>query len=85
MRPPVTEGQVIDYWIELTDANNVTGPGVGILEHHQARIVTALEKRAELSARLSDAMQGLTEARENQERLNKSLGEFIFAKPVTPP
>jgi hypothetical protein len=81
LRPAIREGQVIDYWIELIDANTVTGPGVTKLEHHQVRIVTPLEKRAELSARLSDAMQGLGETRENQERLNKSLGEFIFAKP----
>jgi hypothetical protein len=30
-------------------------------------------------------MQGLGETRENQERLNKSLGEFIFAKPAVTP
>jgi hypothetical protein len=85
MRPPVQESQVIDYWIELIDTNDVTGPGVAVLEHHQVRIVTPLEKRAELGARLSDAMQGLGETRENQGRLNESLGEFIFAKPGVEP
>jgi len=77
--------QVIDYWIELIDTNDVTGPGAAMLERHQVRIVTPLEKRAELGARLSDAMQGLGETRENQGRLNESLGEFIFAKPGVEP
>jgi hypothetical protein len=80
LQPPVGEGQVIDYWIEVADANDVTGPGLARLEHHQARIVSELEKRAELAARLSDAMQGLDETRRGQERASESLGEFIFEK-----
>jgi hypothetical protein len=85
LQPPVGEGQVIDYWIEIADANDVTGPGLARLEHHQARIVSELEKRAELAARLSDAMQGLDEARRGQERVSESLGEFIFEKPPGAP
>jgi hypothetical protein len=85
LQPPVGEGQVIDYWIEIADANDVTGPGLTRLEHHQARIVSELEKRAELAARLSDAMQGLDETRRGQERVSESLGEFIFEKPPGAP
>jgi len=74
-----------DSWLEISDANDVTGPGVTVLEHHQASIVTELEKRAELASRLSDAMEGLNTTRDAQERLNETLGEFIFEKPPGPP
>jgi hypothetical protein len=85
IQPPPVEGQVIDYWLEIADANDVTGPGVTVLDHHQATIVTELEKRAELASRLTDAMQGLNTTREAQERLNETLGEFIFEKPAAAP
>jgi hypothetical protein len=79
--PRVEVGSVIDYWFEVIDANNVTGPGIGFTEHHQARIVTDAEKRADLANRLSDAMQGLNGVRQGQEELNTKLGEIIFERP----
>jgi hypothetical protein len=85
LQPPPVEGQVIDYWLEIADANDVTGPGVTVMERHQASVVTELEKRAELASRLSDAMEGLNTTRDAQERLNESLGEFIFEKPPGAP
>ena len=79
--PRVEEGSVIDYWFEVIDANDVTGPGVGTVEHYQARIVSEAEKRADLANRLSDAMEGLNGVRQGQEELNNKLGEIIFEKP----
>ena len=79
--PHVEEGSVIDYWFEVLDANNVTGPGLGTIDHYQARIVSDAEKRADLANRLSDAMEGLNGVRQGQEELNTKLGEIIFEKP----
>ena len=79
--PHVEEGSVIDYWFEVSDANNVTGPGLGTIDHYQARIVSDAEKRADLANRLSDAMEGLSGVRQGQEELNAKLGEIIFEKP----
>ena len=76
--PHVEEGSVIDYWFEVSDANNVTGPGLGTIDHYQARIVSDAEKRADLANRLSDAMEGLNGVRQGQEELNAKLGEIIF-------
>ena len=70
-----------EYWFEVIDANDVTGPGVGTVEHYQARIVSEAEKRADLANRLSDAMEGLNGVRQGQEELNNKLGEIIFEKP----
>jgi len=79
--PHVEEGTVIDYWIEALDANDVNGPGVAKLDHYQARIVSDEEKRADLSNRLSDTMEGLNGVRQGQEDINRRLGEIIFEKP----
>ena len=80
--PHVEEGSVIDYWLEVLDANDVSGPGVGTLEHYQARIVSDAEKRADLANRLSDTMEGLNGVRQGQEEINRRLGEIIFEKPA---
>jgi len=82
IRPHVEEGTVIDYWLEVLDGNDVSGPGVGTLDHYQARIVSEAEKRADLSNRLSDTMEGLNGVRQGQEEINRRLGEIIFEKPV---
>jgi hypothetical protein len=85
VQPRVEEGSIIDYWFEVFDANNVTGPGVGRTEHYQARIVSPAEKRADLANRLSDAMEGLNGVKQGEEELNDHLGEIIFEKPTPKP
>ena len=79
--PHVEEGSVLDYWFEVLDANNVTGPGLGTLDHYQVRIVSEAEKRADLANQLSDTMEGLNGVRLGQEEVNAKLGEIIFEKP----
>ena len=83
--PHVEEGSVVDYWFEVLDANDVTGPGVGATEHMQARIVSEAEKRADLANRLSDTMEGLNGVKHGQEDVNQQLGELIFEKPAAKP
>ena len=83
--PHVEVGSVIDYWLEVRDANDVSGPGIAFLEHFQGRIVSEAEKRADLANRLNDTMTGLNGVREGQEEINRRLGEIIFAKPPDQP
>jgi len=83
--PHVEEGRVIDYWFEVLDANDVTGPGIGTTEHMQARIVSESEKRTDLANRLSDAMEGLNGVKQGEEELNQRLGDIIFEKPAAKP
>lgn len=85
LAPPIAEGDVIDFWFEARDANNVTGPGVTILpEHYQARVVSEADKRADLANRFSDTLQGLNDVRQGQEDLAKRLGDLIHEKPAQP-
>ena len=83
LQPPASESQVIDYWLEALDGNEPAG--AGSTEHYQARIVSELEKRADLANRLSDTIEGLNEVRQRQEDVNAKLGEIIFEKPSGSP
>lgn len=81
IQPALKEGDALDYWFEVVDGNNVTGPGVTVQpEHYQARVVSDEEKRADLAARLSDTLRGLNDLRHNQDDLAKRLGEIIREK-----
>jgi len=83
--PVPVENDTIDFWIEVRDANDVTGPGVTVMpEHWQARIVSNEEKRAELANRLNDTLQGLDAVRRSQEDLATRLGDLIREKPAAP-
>jgi hypothetical protein len=78
--PVLSEGSVIEYWIEAEDANNATGPGIGSTEHQLAKIVSESEKRADLLNRAGDYLGSISDVVADQERLNKSLGLIIRAK-----
>jgi len=79
--PPPVEGDVIEFWIAVEDANTSTGPGIGESEHHVLRVVSTVEKRAELLGRMGDTLGGLQDIASEQERVTESLGTMIFAKP----
>jgi len=82
IQPPITEGTTLEYWMEAEDANNVTGPGVSDSEHHTIKIVSVIEKKAEVFNRLMDSLSTITDISHNQEKINKDLGEVIQGKPA---
>jgi len=78
--PGLGEGSVIEYWIEVDDNNNATGPGIGSTEHQLAKVVSESEKRADLLNRAGDYLGSISDVAADQERLNKALGATIRAK-----
>jgi hypothetical protein len=74
-------GGVLEYWMEAVDANNVTGPGRGLTDHEEIKIVTEAEKRTELTGRMNDALGSLDEVSQSEDELSKKLGGQIFQKP----
>jgi hypothetical protein len=82
--PPLSVGNVIEFWIAVADTNDVTGPGVGTTEHYQTKIVSADEKRLDLANRIQDTITAVKEVTGSEEQLNKTLGEGISAKPKEP-
>lgn len=79
-QPPLSEGSLIEYWIEAEDNNDVTGPGIGRSEHQIARIVSENDKRADLLNRAGDSMGVLGDVAADQEKLNRNLGTLILEK-----
>jgi hypothetical protein len=76
--PPI--GSVVEYWLEVHDANNVTGPGKATSDRYRARIVTELEKRTDLMNRLNDQLGTIDYVTQDQEKLNENLGALILEK-----
>jgi hypothetical protein len=74
IKPPVTEGMTIEYWMEAEDANNVTGPGVGESEHHVIKVVSEAEKKAEIMNRMDDYLSVVKELQDHQDKINHDLG-----------
>jgi hypothetical protein len=79
-RPPLSEGSSIEYWIEVEDNNDVTGPGVTATEHQLAKIVSEAEKRADLLNRAGDTLGSISDVAIDQEKLNRTLGAIIREK-----
>jgi len=85
IQPAVHEGISLEYWIEAQDANNVTGPGITESEHHVLKIVTPMEKLAEINARLLDKLSGIQDATDQQTKLNTQLGNAIQGRTAPTP
>lgn len=76
----LSEGSAIEYWIEVEDNNNVTGPGIGATDHQLIKVVSEAEKRADLLNRAGDYLGSITDVVNDQEKLNRNLGLIIKAK-----
>jgi hypothetical protein len=74
---PTLEGSTIEYWLEATDNNDVSGPGKGTSEHFSARVVSEAEKKAEILARIGASIQDVQRGVEDEEDLRKKLGDLI--------
>jgi hypothetical protein len=77
LKPALPEGCTIEYWLEVQDNNDVTGPGVASSDHFLAKVVSESEKRADLMSRLGEYLGTLTDVTGEQEKLSDTLGELI--------
>lgn len=76
----VAYGTRVEFWVEVEDNNDITGPGRGASEHQLARIVTDDEKRADLLNRAGDYLGTINDMAGDQEKLNENLGALILEK-----
>ena len=79
-KPPLAQGSRIEFWIEVEDNNDVTGPGLSASDHQLIRIVSVDEKRADLLNRAGDYLGTIGDVTGDQERLNQNLGVLIMEK-----
>ena len=80
LRPLLSEGSKIEFWIEAEDNNDATGPGLGASEHQQARVVSESDKRADLLNRAGDYLGSISDVVTDQEKLNRILGGIILER-----
>ncbi|HEY0010053.1 MAG TPA: hypothetical protein VGB55_15100, partial [Tepidisphaeraceae bacterium] len=76
----LTSGQVIEWWIEATDNNNQTGPGVTESERRTIRVGTEAEVRQYLLQRLGNPLQDIRDVQDRQVEEASKLGE-VFKNP----
>lgn len=80
LKPIPLEGAAVEYWLEVQDGNNVTGPGKAFSDHYRARIVSEIAKRADLMNRLNDQLGTIDSVTTDEEKLNQNLGSLIWEK-----
>ncbi len=75
--PGWKEGDIINYWIEATDNNTVTGPGITKTDHQQFTIISVAAKQAEILDRLQQKATQINQIYDSQQNLNGQVRETI--------
>lgn len=76
-QPVITEGCTLTYWIEATDNNDATGPGIGRSPQKTFSVVSKAEKRAELLEILGEKAAEIEEISNTQKKINDDLDTSI--------
>lgn len=77
---PTLEGRVIEYWVEVIDTNDLSGPGKGASEHNMIRIGTEEEVKNAIRARLADLGSTLRNTADDQEGLANKVQTILLEK-----
>jgi hypothetical protein len=80
LKTAVREGMSLEYWMEAQDSNNVTGPGIGESEHHVIKVVTPMEKKAEIMDRMMSDLSNLDDLSKQQDQINQDLNTALRGK-----
>jgi hypothetical protein len=75
--PPLAEGTQLTWWIEATDNNTATGPGVGASEPRQLTIVSFAQKQQEVLKRLEETSRRMEDVARRQSEVRDALGEAL--------
>jgi len=78
--PAWQEGYTVNYWIEATDNNTATGPGITKTEHKQFGIISPEAKQAEILERLKQNAAEIDTLSNTQQKINNDVGEAIPQK-----
>lgn len=84
IKPALKEGVTLEYWMEARDGNVATGPGITESDHHTIKIISELEKKAEVMDRLMDSLNTINNISTKQEKVNRDLGDVIHGKKEAP-
>jgi hypothetical protein len=73
--PPWKEGWTVRYWIEATDNNTATGPGITRSDRKSFLILTPEAKQAEILKRIKDNAAALDDLSDTQQKVSNDTGE----------
>lgn len=79
---PWKEGTNLTWWIEGTDNNDVTGPGIGKSSERQWSIISLQEKQQEILDKLNKSAQDIRNLSRTQEDLRQTVREIEEGKPA---
>ncbi len=82
--PTLAAGASIAWWIEATDHNDVTGPGIGRTDRRELVLVTLAAKRQEMLQRLQETSRQLEDVARRQGDVREDLGEALRRSTPTP-
>lgn len=75
--PPLVEGAQLAWWIEASDNNTDTGPGIGASDRRQLAIVSFAEKQQEMLKRLEETSRRMEDVARRQGEVRDTLGEAL--------
>ena len=75
--PPLSDGTQLTWWIEATDNNTATGPGVTTSERRQLKIVSFAQKQAEMLQRLEETSRRMEDVARRQGEVRDTLGKAL--------
>lgn len=75
--PPLAEGAQLSWWIEATDNNTATGPGVGVSDRRQLAIVSFAQKQQEMLRKLEETSRRMEDVARRQSEVRDTLGEAL--------
>jgi hypothetical protein len=78
--PPWQEGYTVNYWIEATDNNTATGPGITKTDHKQFGVISIEAKQEEILERLKQNAAEIDTLSGSQQKINNDIGEAIPQK-----
>jgi hypothetical protein len=78
--PPWKEGWTVNYWIEATDNNTATGPGVTKTDHKEFGILSPADKEAEILNRIKQNASDIDTLSDTQQKVSHDVDESIPKK-----
>jgi len=78
--PAWKEGWTVSYWLEATDNNTATGPGVTKTDHKQFVLVTPEAKEAEILTRIKKNATDIDTLSDTQQKVSKDVQQTIPQK-----
>ncbi len=80
VKPVLVLGASLEFWLEATDGNTVTGPGITESEHYTLNIVNEDEFKQDAMSRLDDVLSVMEQVETGEAKAHSEIGKIIKGK-----